>query len=89
MHNSIAFENCLSVCLDKYTQIPLIPMQSPFKRLFLKKYLPSMKSEYFTLLPNDLCCSLQSFAAISSKKEKLTTENLSQLNAPVLMTEPP
>ena len=48
-----------------------------------------MKSEYFTLLPNDLCCSLQSFAAISSKKEKATTENLSQLNAPGLITEPP
>ena len=30
----------------------------------------------------------QSFAAIASKTKTLT-ENLSQLNAPVLMTEPP
>ena len=26
-----------------------------------------MKSEYFTLLPNDFCCSFQSFAAIALK----------------------
>ena len=26
-----------------------------------------MKSEYFVLLPNDICCSLQSFAAIALK----------------------
>ena len=34
-------------------------------------YWPSMKSEYFTLLPNDLCCSLQSFAVIALKTKKL------------------
>ena len=26
-----------------------------------------MKSEYFVLLPNDICCSLQSFSAIALK----------------------
>ena len=30
-----------------------------------------MKSEYFLLLPNDICCSLQSFAAIALKTKKL------------------
>ena len=39
-----------------------------------------MKSEYFVLLPNDICCSLQSFSAIALKTKKL---------APVLITEPP
>ena len=39
----------------------------------------------FVLLPIDICCSLQSSAAIALKTKKLT-ENLSQLNAPVLMT---
>ena len=29
-----------------------------------------MKSEYFVLLPNDICCSLQSFAAIALKSKK-------------------
>ena len=43
----------------------------PFKRLFLKKNLPSMKSEYFVLLPHDTCCSLQSFAATALKTKKL------------------
>ena len=32
-------------------------------------YLPSMKSEYFVLLPNDICCSLQSFSAIALKRK--------------------
>ena len=31
----------------------------------------SMKSENFTLLPTDFCCSLQSFAAIALKTKKL------------------
>ena len=30
-----------------------------------------MKSEYFVLLPNDICCSLQSFAAIALKSKTL------------------
>ena len=30
-----------------------------------------MKSEYFVLLPNDICCFLQSFAAIALKSKKL------------------
>ena len=30
-----------------------------------------MKSEYFELLPNDIRCSLQSFAAIALKTKKL------------------
>ena len=30
-----------------------------------------MKSEYFVLLPNDISCSLQSFAAIALKTKKL------------------
>ena len=30
-----------------------------------------MKSEYFVLLPNDICFSLQSFSAIALKKKKL------------------
>ena len=29
-----------------------------------------MQSEYFVLLPNDICCSLQSFAAIALKSKK-------------------
>ena len=34
-----------------------------------------MKSEYFMiLLPNDMCCSLQSFAANRVKNEKVKTE---------------
>ena len=48
-----------------------------------------MKSEYFVLLQNDICCSLQSFAAIALKNQKVMTENFSQLNALVLITEPP
>ena len=47
-----------------------------------------MKLEYFVLLPIDICCRLQSFTAIALKTKKLT-ENLSQLNALVLMTGPP
>ena len=46
-----------------------------------------MKSEYFILLLNDFCCSLQRFGSHRVKNEKVMTENLSQLNAPVLMTE--
>ena len=34
-------------------------------------YLPSTKSEYFVLLPNDICCSLESFSAIALKTKKL------------------
>ena len=41
------------------------------------------------LLPNDICCSLPSFAAIALKNLKVMTENFSQLNALVLITEPP
>ena len=44
-----------------------------------------MKSEYFVLLPNDICCSLQSFAAIALKSQKFMTENLFQQNALVLI----
>ena len=42
-----------------------------FSEIANKKYLPSMKSEYSVLLPNDICCSLQSFAAIALKTKKL------------------
>ena len=48
-----------------------------------------MKSEYFILLPNDFRCSSQRFRSHRVKNENVITENLSQLNAPVLMTEPP
>ena len=34
-------------------------------------YLPSTKSEYLVLLPNDICCSLESFSAIVLKRKKL------------------
>ena len=47
-----------------------------------------MKSEYFVLLPNDICCSLQSLSH-RVKIEKVMTEKLSQLNALELITEPP
>ena len=63
--------------------------KGPFKPQFSKIYLPSMKSEYFVLLPNDICCSLHSFSAIALKNEKVMTKTSSQLNAPVLITEPP
>ena len=36
-----------------------------------------MKSEYFTLLPNDFFCSLQSCAAIALKTKKIMTESQS------------
>ena len=45
--------------------------KGPFKPYFSKIYLPSMKSEYFVLLSNDICCSLQSFSAIALKTKKL------------------
>ena len=49
-----------------------------------------MKSEYFALLPNDIFCSLQSFAAIALKtKRNFMTKTSLRLKAPVLMTEPP
>ena len=48
-----------------------------------------MKSDYFVLLPNDICCSLKKFRSHRVKNEKNMTENLSQLNAAVLITEPP
>ena len=49
-----------------------------------------MKSEYFLLLPNDICCSLQSFAAIALKTKKLWREIChTELNDPVSMTELP
>ena len=47
-----------------------------------------MKSEYFVLL-NDICCSLQSFSAIALKTKKGMTKSLSQIKAPVLITEQP
>ena len=31
-----------------------------------------MKSEYFTFLLNDVCCSLQNFGAIALKKNVMT-----------------
>ena len=31
-----------------------------------------MKSGYFILLPNDICCSLESFAAIAENKKGKT-----------------
>ena len=50
-----------------------------------------MKSEYFMiLLPNDMCCSLQSFAANWLKTKKLRRK-VSQIKAQIalaLMTEP-
>ena len=36
-----------------------------------RRYLPPMKSEYFVLLPSNICNSLQSFAAIALKTKKL------------------
>ena len=43
-----------------------------------------MKSEYFVLLPNDICCSLQSFAAIALKSKsydgKFVTAKCSCIN---------
>ena len=48
-----------------------------------------MKSEYLVLLPNDICCSLKKFRNHRVKIEKVMTENLSQQNALVLITEPP
>ena len=44
---------------------------------FPSKYLRSMKPEYFILLPNDFCCSCQSFAAIALKTKKVLTESQS------------
>ena len=41
------------------------------------KYLPSMKSEYCISLPNDFCCSFESFAAIALKTKKVLTESQS------------
>ena len=49
-----------------------------------------MKSGYFVLFPNDICCSLQTkFLNHRVKNEKVMTKTSSQLNAPVLLTEPP
>ena len=49
-----------------------------------------MKSEYFVLLLNDICCSLQNFAGIALKSKNLWQKIiLSQQNALVLITEPP
>ena len=48
-----------------------------------------MKSEYFVLLPNDICRVFVKFRSHRVKIEKVMTENLSQLNAIVLITEPP
>ena len=49
-----------------------------------------MKSEYFVLFPNDICCSLQTkFLSHRVKNEKVMTKTSSRLNATVLMTEPP
>ena len=48
-----------------------------------------MKSEYFVLLPNDICCFFAKFRNHRVKIEKVMTENLSRLNAFVLITEPP
>ena len=31
-------------------------------------YLSLMKSEYFVLLPDDICCSLQNFSAITTEQ---------------------
>ena len=45
-----------------------------------------MKSEYLVLLPDDICCSLQSFSAIALKTKKRMTKTSSQLKAPVLIT---
>ena len=48
-----------------------------------------MKSEYFVLFLNDICCSLQTkFLSHRVKNEKVMTKTSSRLNA-VLMTEPP
>ena len=60
----------------KYQQIFLLDaiffeQKGPFKPYFSKIYLPSMKSEYFVLLSNDICCSLQSVSAIALKTKKL------------------
>ena len=46
-----------------------------------------MKSEYFILLLNDFCCSLQRFGSHRFKNEKVMTETLSQLNAPVMIND--
>ena len=43
----------------------------PLSTNFAKNILPSMKSEYFILLPNNIYNSLQSFAAIPLKTNKL------------------
>ena len=49
-----------------------------------------MKSEYFVLLPNDICCFFQTeFLSHRVKNEKVMTKTSSQLNAPVVMTQPP
>ena len=48
-----------------------------------------MESEYFVLLRNDICCFFVKFRSHRVKIEKVTTENLSQLNALVLITKPP
>ena len=47
-----------------------------------------MKSEYFVLLPNDMLVFAK-FRSHRVKNEKVMTKTSSQLNAPVLMTEPP
>ena len=39
-----------------------------------------MKSEYSILLPNDICCSLQSFAAIALKSKKFVTAKCTCIN---------
>ena len=52
-----------------------------------------MKPEYFVLLPNDICCSLQSFAAIALKTKKLwrkiVTAKCSNINDEATLTNPP
>ena len=48
-----------------------------------------MKSEYFVLLPNDISCFFATFRSHHVQNQKVMTENLSQQNALVLITEPP
>ena len=48
-----------------------------------------MKSGYFVHLPNDICCFFAKFLGHRVKNEKVMTKTSSQLNAPVLTTEPP